>query len=144
LSPIPPYLALPAMLPDEDPARLDAWMERYGRVFERILPLLERTARDVWEQAEQAFARVAPYTGWIREDLVRCARDGAPPALVALFRRPEGGPRVALTLERRDAERPAFAQTRDFNVTYRHDWRGVRCDFDEGLIRHCVRELDRS
>src|SRR5262249_4773846 len=42
--PTPPYLALPAMLPDEDPARLEAWMARHGREFDQLTPKQRSTS----------------------------------------------------------------------------------------------------
>ena len=35
-SPFPPYLMLPMMLPDESPARLDAWMKKFGRIHDQL------------------------------------------------------------------------------------------------------------
>lgn len=148
-SPVPPYLALPAMLPDEDPARLAAWMDRFGRVFDELSPLADRAARDpatlaAWVQAERLLAGVRPRAGWDRVESVRVAADGEPPALVVLFRRRGGDERAALCLEPLDPTRKAFARTRDYNVSYRVDWCGARLVFDEPLMRHVIDELRRA
>jgi hypothetical protein len=153
-SPIAPYLALPAMLPDEDPARLEAWMDRYGHDFDQITPdnpkktgrgkASGRAISGAWERAARMFEAGRGHGGWTMDGLEMRGADGEPPRLVVLFRRKDGGEPVAVVLEAHDPARKAFARTRDFNVSYQRDWRGLRCGFDEGLLRHCVRELQRT
>lgn len=153
-SPIAPYLALPAMLPDEDPARLEDWMNRYGHDFDQITPDKPKKQRGgkasgrpisgVWDRAARLFEAGRKHGGWVMDGLERRAPDGEPQRLVVLFRRTDGGEPVAVVLEACDPNRKAFARTRDFNVSYQRDWRGLRCGFDDGLLRHWVRELQRT
>jgi hypothetical protein len=149
-SPIPPYLALPAMLPDEDPAHLEAWMARHGREFDQITPLHEQAPRGappapspLWARAEGALQAGRRYGAWVMDALQSNAYGGARAGLVALFHREGGGESSAILLEPRDAARKAFARTRDFNVSYLRQWQGKDCGFDEGLMRACVTALTR-
>ncbi|MGZ3419705.1 MAG: B12-binding domain-containing radical SAM protein [Polyangiales bacterium] len=136
--PIPPYLFLPAMLPDE-PERVAAWIARHGRSFDQITPrkpapTLPRGTE--WERAEKVM-RAASNAAWAFEQL-----EWRPEALVAVFR--QGDRRVAVLLERREPARRSFAFTRDFNVSYLKEWRGSACIFDAGFLRARVEELRRS
>ncbi len=150
-SPVPPYLALPAMLPDEDPARLEAWMDRHGREFDQLTPLHEQGSRGappppspLWARAESALQAVRRHGAWTMKALQPNAYGSARAGLVALFHREDRGDFSAILLEPRDPARKAFARTQDFNVSYLRQWQGQECGFDEGLVRACVTALTRA
>jgi hypothetical protein len=147
-SPVPPYLALPAMLPEEDPARIEAWMDRYGREFDQMTPLHEQGMRGkppppspLLVRAEHALRAARRDGGWVMEGVEPRAQGGA--GFVALFRREGQSGRSAILVEPRDPARKAFARTRDFNVSYLQQWQGRSCVFDDGLLRDCLRRLAR-
>ena len=147
LSPIPAYLVLPAMLPDEDPALIDAWLARHGRVSEQLSvedQVVARawTASYTWSRAQRTLEAPHLCGEWTVEHSELRKGDGDPQRLVVLFRR--DGERVAVRLEPHDPTRQAFAHTRDFNVTYQRDWRGVPCAVDLTLLRRCIGELQRA
>lgn len=147
-SPVPPYLALPAMLPDEDPQRLEAWMARHGRVFDQLTPNQEkrlhvatpaRTAE--WTRAHEALESLQFGETWKLEGAEWRGNDAATAELVVLFRRVSGEERVAVLVQRSQAGRRAFTKTRDFDVSYLRQWRGLPCIFDEQLVTSCARKL---
>lgn len=147
-SPVPPYLALPAMLPDEDPARLENWMARHGRVFDQLTPNQEkrlhaatpaRTAE--WTRAREALESLPVGGGWTLEGIEWRGNDAATTELVALFHRVSGEERLAVLVQRGLAGRRAFTKTRDFDVSYLRQWRGLPCIFDERLVSSCARKL---
>jgi hypothetical protein len=136
--PLPPYLFLPTMLPDE-PERVSAWIARHGRSFDQITPrgrAVSRPEGEQWRRAEQALrsAKAAP---WSFEQI-----EWRPEALVAVFR--AGDRRAALLLESRDERRRSFGDTRDFNVSYLNEWRGSACSFDAEFVKARIADLRRA
>jgi hypothetical protein len=145
-SPIPPSLFLPAMLPDEDPRRLDAWMGRFGGEFDQLSPQAQRLTGGrggAWTVAERVVSGLGSFSGWQLEGVERVAAGSDPAALLVRFNKGAERP-VVLRLELRDPQRPAYASTRALNITYQNEWRGERCGVDEALIRHCVQALARA
>jgi anaerobic magnesium-protoporphyrin IX monomethyl ester cyclase len=146
-SPVPPYLALPAMLPDEEPARIDAWMARHGRVFDQLTPNQEKRLHVAaparsreWIRAERVFEGLRASDGWEQEG-VEWRGSLAKTELVVLFRRPLHKERVAVIVQRSEPGRRAFTKTRDFDVSYLRQWQGLACTFDERLVTSCARLL---
>jgi hypothetical protein len=137
------------MLPGEDPARIEAWMDRYGREFDQMTPLHEQAMRGQAPPLGPFGARIERVLrsgsrggGWVMEGLEARAQGGT--GLVALFRREGRSERLAILIEPRDPARKAFAHTRELNVSYLQQWQGRSCGFDEGLIRDCLRRLARA
>lgn len=143
ISPIPPYLILPAMLPDEDPVRLEAWMERHGRIFDQIEPGDVRARppclepEGVWARALEALQQeVAPWAfETFEHDRGR---------LTVVFRHVDGESRLAMQLEARDPGLPSFARTASFNVSYLQSWQGLPCRFDEAWLRRRIDDVCRA
>jgi hypothetical protein len=148
LSPVPPYIALPAMLPEEPRERLDAFLERFGRSFDQLSPPRraapasgdEAAAGGPWASARAAIEASALPDGWSRSGLAWGAERGAGPALVALFSRVDGE-RMAVELKPRDPARRAYAATSAFNVSYLKQWEGRPCGMDAALLDGLVRAL---
>lgn len=143
ISPIPPYLALPAMLPTEDPARLEAWMARHGRIFDQLrpgggIPVQTEAPEGSWARALEILRRGAG-PRWQFE-----AFDHRAGELTAVFRESDGSARIAVQVEPRDSTKRSFAQTRDFNVSYLREWRGTPCELDAAWLSERVRDLRRS
>ena len=94
-SPLPPYLVLPAMLPNEDPARIEAWMERYGREFDQIKPPPDGAEQvkhpppallvPELVRIEHAFHVGPRRDGWVMDGFGRHSSDTEQAGLVALF-----------------------------------------------------------
>ncbi len=136
LSPIPPYLALPAMMGEAHQARVDTWMARHGRLFDQMIPGGDEPLPEPLPQWDSVAEALAQLTGdWSVEQLVR-----RPDALIAVFRR--DAQRVAVSVEHRDETRKTFAFTRLFNVSYLSNWLGIACDFDAALVGRCLTALD--
>jgi hypothetical protein len=147
--PFPPYLLLPAMLPDEDPARLESWMERHGRDFDQITPK-ESAARPValepafaaaCERAQQALTRGVPSGNWRVERFDSSITTAARSGMVVVFRGDAEARLMVVVLEPRDGEGPSYAQTQHFNLSYWTQWRGRPCDVDSELLEWCVGTL---
>ena len=150
MSPIPPWLALPAMLPDADAAELERWMDRHGRAFDQISPRekpgavapadgpTERVAEATWRRAESMLTRNLGER-WLLESMDRDSQ-----TLVAVYRTTDGAARIALHLEPRDSTRRLFAMTDDFNVSYMREWRGLPCVLDEEWMAMRVAELENE
>lgn len=148
VSPVPPYLALPAMLPEEDPAHLEAWMQRHGRVFDQLTPRQEQrlpaapsTRTPAWVQAARVLEQLAEIGPWVQEKLEWRGQGDAKTELIGLFRHAQGNERVAVLLQRCEAGRKAFTKTRDFDVSYLRQWQGLPCTFDEALVSRCAASL---
>ncbi|MFO0598887.1 MAG: radical SAM protein [Myxococcaceae bacterium] len=138
MSPVPPYLMLPAMLPG-DPA-VEAWLARHGRVFDQLTPPA-RVRHDAPTRTEGgAAAPLAQVSvpGWRFEGFFARAS-----SVIALFSS-AGGRRVALELTPADPARRAFAHTARGNLSYLKQWDAHPCDFDETLVRACVGALERA
>jgi radical SAM superfamily enzyme YgiQ (UPF0313 family) len=140
ISPIPPYLALPAMLPTEDPARLEAWMDRHGRIFDQLrpgggIPSQTEAPDGMWARALEVLQRGAG-PRWRFE-----AFDHRAGELTAVFRKADGTGRIAVQVQRLDTTKRSFAQTRNFNVSYLREWRGMRCELDATWLSDRVRDL---
>lgn len=152
VSPIPPYLALPAMLPDpaDAPAR-DAWMARFGRSFEQLRSRGAPPPADDHDPAftadlARALARLeaaALPEGWALEGARWGGADARSRFRVVVFRRADGA-RFALQLARRDDARPAFARAAGLNVSYLRDFGEGACVYDEPLLRRCVGALSQG
>jgi radical SAM superfamily enzyme YgiQ (UPF0313 family) len=152
-SPLPPYLLLPAMLPGEDPARLDAWMDRFGREFDQITPVTQQEGRvkekkpapavlgPSLSRAERAIPIGWSRGGWVMEATAQHANGASHVGVVALFRHASKRERAAILIEAHDPSRKAFARTRDFNVSYLVEWQGAACAYDGALVKECVRAL---
>jgi radical SAM superfamily enzyme YgiQ (UPF0313 family) len=147
-SPIPPYLALPAMLPNEDPARIEAWMNRHGRIFDQLTPNQKKpfptagaVRSPVWVRAGRVLETLQSVDGWVQEELQWREQGEANTELVGIFRHMQRDERVAVILQRSDPGRRAFTKTRDFDVSYLRQWQGVPCSFDERLVTRCARSL---
>lgn len=151
-SPVPPYLALPAMLLDEDPARLEQWMARHGRVFDQLTPNQEKRL-DVatsaqapertpeWKRAHEVLETLRAWEGWTQEGIEWRGHDADTTELIVLFHRKPSEERVAVQVQRSQAGRRSFTKTREFDVSYLRQWRGLPCIFDERLVAFCARKL---
>jgi hypothetical protein len=151
-SPIPPYLALPAMLPEAERATAEAWMARHGREFDQLTPPHDGAARGasapevvsaVWACAQRALEGASP-DGWVLDGIHHRIASGDEAALTALYKASGGAATFALQLEPRDTARKAFARTRDFNVSYLRSFQGVPCSADDALLRACISALTRA
>ncbi len=147
-SPIPPYLALPAMLPDEDPSRIDAWMGHHGRIFDQLTPNQKKpvpaalTARSpAWLRAARVLETLHTVDAWVQEGLSWRGQGEAKTELVGVYRHTQRDERVAVILQRSEPGRRAFTKTRDFDVSYLRQWQGLPCGFDEPLVSRCARSL---
>lgn len=142
-SPLPPYLFLPAMLPEEPAASLERWMDRYGHTFDQISPAQTRllsgsqpkTLAQPLLLARAALTTTAPPPGFVLEGVAEST--GSPVGLVALFRG-EAGARVALALDLPVAGRRAYASAGDLDLSYLNSWQGFPCSFDKQLIDWCA------
>lgn len=135
-SPIPPYIALPAMLPNEP--GLDAWMDRYGRSFDQITPPQDKALAprapeledDGWGPVARMVEASLPFGGWALEGIERRGRErGIVVVLVA------GERRAAVSIEPRDPNKRAYLLTRRHALSYLNQWQGLRCTLDEALVR---------
>jgi hypothetical protein len=148
MCPFPPYLFLPAMLP-EDPARVEAWMTRHGREFDQITPkepgrppaVLEPAFAAACERAERVLATSLPDGKWRIERFDRTMSTDSRAGMAIIFRHHAESRRMVVILEPRSGECPSYAQTRDFNLSYWTQWRGRPCDIDAALLDWCVETL---
>lgn len=140
------------MLPNEDPARLEQWMARHGRVFDQLTPNQEKHL-DVaisaqapertleWKRAHEVLETLRAWEGWTQEGIEWRGHDAATTELIVLFHRKPNDERVAVQVQRSQAGRRAFTKTREFDVSYLRQWRGLPCIFDERLVSSCARKL---
>jgi hypothetical protein len=98
-------------------------------------------ADDAWSPALARFPIGRRFGAWSLASVESGERDGR----VLVFRNGErGSESVAVLVTKSDATRPAFARTRDVDVSYLNSFRGQRCGFDQGLIDEFVGELRRG
>jgi hypothetical protein len=154
--PTPPYLALPAMLPDEDPARLEAWMARHGREFDQITPKQQSTSTSsnslpsdpafvaACERARRALTSSLPHGEWRIERFAPTSATASGHGMAVFFGRDAEPRRMVVLLESRNGDGPSYAQSRDFKITYWTQWKGRPCGVDGELLQWCVATLRRA
>lgn len=157
LSPVPPYIALPAMLPDEDPARIERWLTRYGRQFDQLMPNAHHPLQrdktstpslnaddrvpEPWSEVARIFRTSSPVAGWELEGLCLLDRPSEE-GLVVAFRRTEGTDRACLLVERANPQKRSFACNEHYNLSYLKKFNNSNCVFDAPLMRWGARMLN--
>ncbi|MFO0551555.1 MAG: radical SAM protein [Polyangiaceae bacterium] len=144
VSPIAPYVALPAMWP-EGATEIEAWMRRHARAFDQLTPVKDKLLAErvpdlgspVLDQATAA-VRAMSSEPFHLEGLAPRAQGG----FVAVFVRE--GERVAIQVELSNPARRVFARAGAVDVSYLKSWQGLPCIFDEALVRRCVDALARG
>lgn len=145
VSPVPPYLMLPAMLPHE-PEAVQAWLARFGRSFDQLTPpqqhriTTDEVAPVERETPTHRALKAVAVPGWRFEAFGQRAG-----VVVALFAPASGaGARAAVEVAPADASQRAFVHSRAGNVSYLQQWDGQPCVFDERVVRACVAALERA
>ncbi|MBL8913007.1 MAG: radical SAM protein [Archangium sp.] len=136
VSPIPPYLLLPAMLPDE-PQRVSAFLERFGRSFDQLTPPARHGGAAVVEvdSPTHRALRGVSVDAWRFESFGQRAG-----VVIAIFA--AGDSRVAVEVAPPDKSQRAFVHSAAGNVSYLQQWNGKACVFDERVVRACVAALE--
>ena len=151
--PTPPYLTLPAMLPDEDSAHYEAWMARHGRHFDQLTPKPRSTSTPsdslpsdpafvaACERARQALTRSPPHGEWRVERFDPAITTESRHGMAVFFGRDAEPRRMVVLLESRNGEGRSYAESRDFKISYRTEWKGRPCGVDNELLEWCVDTL---
>jgi tRNA A37 methylthiotransferase MiaB len=150
-SPVPPCVALPAMLPGAEAEELETWLSRYGRKFDELTPgplvdLAIPESEDpmvsmLWAIIGSRFRTGNMLEGWALEGFGVLSKGGSE-SMIVLLHREADETFFALGFDSPDREIAAFAHHPLFNLKYLESWKGVECIYNECLMAFCMRLVE--
>ena len=148
-----PHVILPAMLPDVPESELNEWLGKYGAAFDQMNadardlgttntddPASEKSMTAEMTRVVKAIKNWTPPAGWSRAESSWKPQGGDGGSAVTRYTSARGNLVVVVT--RLDPDRPRFCEAGDYAVSYANQWQGVKCVFDEPLLRSIARELE--